>query len=259
MVLLFSATHIVFSLALLSILSLMSSAFAISAGKISRSMMRTTSTVVKRSMSVNGGVTPEQSKVFYALGINIARQVGGELKSLLNQDEIQHVIAGFSESLQGKAGDEVALLVEQGPKINEILSARVQAVTESEKKKGSDFIAKYLLTNPRAVQTPSGLIYNEIITGVGAKPSSHSKVKVHYHGTLIDGTVFDSSVQRGEPIEFGLDQVIRGWQEGVAMMHVGGKSVFVIPSTLGYGEHGSSPAIPGGATLIYEVELLDCK
>lgn len=82
---------------------------------------------------------------------------------------------------------------------------------------------------------------------------------MHYHGTLIDGTVFDSSVERGEPIEFALKQVIPGWQEGVAKMRIGGKSVLVVPSNLAYGDNGSPPVIPPGATLQFEVELIHTK
>ena len=104
--------------------------------------------------------------------------------------------------------------------------------------------------------TASGIQYEVLKAAEGAKPTATSKVKVHYHGTLIDGTVFDSSVDRGEPISFGLNQVIPGWTEGVQLMSVGSKYRFVIPSDLAYGDGGSPPKIGPGATLIFEVELL---
>ncbi|MEZ8140753.1 peptidylprolyl isomerase [Enterovibrio norvegicus FF-162] len=105
--------------------------------------------------------------------------------------------------------------------------------------------------------TASGLQYKVLEQGEGeAHPTAKSRVKVHYHGTLLDGTVFDSSVQRGEPIDFGLNQVIRGWTEGVQLMKKGEKTRFFIPSHLAYG-NGSAGAIKPGSTLIFEVELLD--
>ena len=104
--------------------------------------------------------------------------------------------------------------------------------------------------------TASGLQYQILTAGTGTEhPSKRSKVTVHYHGTLIDGTVFDSSVQRGEPISFGLNQVIPGWTEGVQLMVAGEKRRFFIPSKLGYGNRGAG-TIPAGATLIFDVELL---
>ena len=106
------------------------------------------------------------------------------------------------------------------------------------------------------VVTESGLQYEVLTMGNGKKPSETDRVKVHYHGTLIDGTVFDSSVERGEPIVFGLNQVIKGWTEGVQLMPVGSKFRFYIPYELGYGERGAGQQIPPYATLIFEVELL---
>ena len=126
-----------------------------------------------------------------------------------------------------------------GNKLNEILQERAKNAVNAEKKKGADYLVKYLLGNPRAIQTQSGMVYSETFAGVGAQPTAASTVTVHYHGTLTDGTVFDSSVDRG-----------------VAMMRTGGKATLVIPADLAYGDNGSPPVIPPGATLIFEVELI---
>jgi FKBP-type peptidyl-prolyl cis-trans isomerase len=107
--------------------------------------------------------------------------------------------------------------------------------------------------------TPSGLQYKVLVPAEGKKPQAQDTVKVHYTGTLLDGTKFDSSVDRGEPIEFPLNQVIKGWTEGVQLMAVGSKYQFFIPYNLGYGEQGAGGVIPPFATLIFEVELLDIK
>jgi FKBP-type peptidyl-prolyl cis-trans isomerase FkpA len=112
---------------------------------------------------------------------------------------------------------------------------------------------------PGAIRTPSGLIYRELTAGSGPSPKATDTVKVHYRGTLVDGTVFDSSYDRNEPAEFPLNQVIRCWTEGVQKMKVGGKSRLVCPASIGYGERGSPPAIPGGAALVFEIELLEIR
>ena len=109
---------------------------------------------------------------------------------------------------------------------------------------------------PGAVRTPSGMVYRELTPGKGASPKATDVVKVNYRGTLVDGTEFDSSYKRNEPAQFPLNRVIPCWTEGVQKMKVGGKSRLTCPSNLAYGDRGSPPTIPGGATLIFEVELL---
>jgi FKBP-type peptidyl-prolyl cis-trans isomerase FkpA/FKBP-type peptidyl-prolyl cis-trans isomerase FklB len=193
---------------------------------------------------------------FYALGVNVARQVGGELKTILTKDEISAMLDGFSDSMTNKIDNETDLLKEAGPQLNEILTGRAMKAVEAEKEKGKDFASSFLLSHPKAQQTSSGLIYDEILAGVGPKPTAASTVEVHYHGTLTDGTVFDSSVDRGEPIKFPLSGVIPAWQEGVQLMAEGTKATLVCPSTIAYGDNGSPPVIPPGATLIFEVTLL---
>jgi FKBP-type peptidyl-prolyl cis-trans isomerase FkpA len=114
-------------------------------------------------------------------------------------------------------------------------------------------------SEPGAIRTASGLIYKELTPGTGPSPKATDTVKVHYRGTLVDGKVFDSSYERNEPAEFPLNQVIRCWTEGVQKMKVGGKSRLVCPANIGYGDRGSPPEIPGGATLIFEIELLGIR
>lgn len=109
---------------------------------------------------------------------------------------------------------------------------------------------------PGAVRTPSGMVYRELTAGTGESPKATDMVTVNYRGTLTDGTEFDSSYKRNQPAQFPLNRVIPCWTEGVQKMKVGGKSKLVCPAALAYGDQGSPPTIPGGATLIFEVELL---
>jgi len=109
---------------------------------------------------------------------------------------------------------------------------------------------------PGAQKTASGLVYRDVTAGSGASPKATDTVKVHYRGTLINGKEFDSSYARNEPAEFPLNRVIPCWTEGVQKMKVGGKARLVCPSSIAYGEGGAPPDIPGGATLVFEIELL---
>jgi len=119
----------------------------------------------------------------------------------------------------------------------------------------SDYIEK-AAAEPGAQKTASGLVYRELTPGTGASPKATDIVRVHYRGTLTDGTEFDSSYKRNEPAEFPLNAVIPGWTEGVQKMKVGGKAQLVCPAHIAYGARGAPPVIPGGATLVFEIELL---
>ena len=138
---------------------------------------------------------------------------------------------------------------------NETIAAKAAEKNKALAAKGEEFLAENA-KREGVFTTESGLQYEVITMGEGEKPTAESKVKVHYHGTLIDGTVFDSSVQRGEPIEFPLNGVIKGWTEGLQLMPVGSKFKFYIPYQLAYGERGAGELIGPCETLIFEVELL---
>ncbi|MBI3637767.1 MAG: FKBP-type peptidyl-prolyl cis-trans isomerase [Candidatus Rokubacteria bacterium] len=190
----------------------------------------------------------EDQKVLYALGMAIRQNLVG---FNLSDTELEMVKAGLSDNGKDKKID----VQTYGPKIQELQKSRVAAAAVEEKKAGEAFLAK-AATEKGATKTPSGLIVTVVKPGTGPSPKATDKVKVHYHGTLIDGTVFDSSVQRGEPIVFPLNQVIPCWTEGVQTMKVGGKSKLVCPSNIAYGDRGAPPKIRPGATLVFEVELL---
>jgi FKBP-type peptidyl-prolyl cis-trans isomerase FkpA/FKBP-type peptidyl-prolyl cis-trans isomerase FklB len=143
-----------------------------------------------------------------------------------------------------------------GPKIQQMGQTRAAAYAEKEKAASATFLAK-AGAEPGAKKTASGAIVKTIKEGSGPKPAATDKVKVHYQGTLTDGTVFDSSIKRGEPATFPLNGVIKCWTEGLQEVKVGGKARLVCPASIAYGDRGSPPTIKPGATLVFDVELLE--
>jgi FKBP-type peptidyl-prolyl cis-trans isomerase FkpA/FKBP-type peptidyl-prolyl cis-trans isomerase FklB len=147
-------------------------------------------------------------------------------------------------------------MAQYASKIQELQVSRQAAAASVEKKASQAFLDK-AAAEKGATKTASGVIVTTIKPGTGPSPTASDKVKVHYTGTLTDGTVFDSSVQRGQPATFPLSGVIKCWTEGVATMKVGGKSRLVCPSDVAYGDRGAPPKIKPGATLVFDVELLE--
>jgi FKBP-type peptidyl-prolyl cis-trans isomerase FkpA len=195
----------------------------------------------------------EDQKALYALGVLVSKQMD---VFKLNPQELEFVKQGLTDSTNGKK-----IIVEPEAyqqKISELAQARMKVAAEQEKSKASEFLEK-AAKEKGAQKSPSGLIFTTIKEGTGKQPNTTDVVKVHYTGTLSDGKVFDSSVKRGQPAEFPLNQVIPCWTEAVSKMKVGGKAKLVCPASLAYGDQGRPPVIPGGAALIFEIELLDTK
>jgi FKBP-type peptidyl-prolyl cis-trans isomerase len=193
----------------------------------------------------------DDQKTIYALGLSMARQLE---RFALSPAEVDTLIAGVKDGLDGSA-PKVDLQT-YGPKIGALAQARQTVAAAGEKKASQAFLDK-AAAEPGAKKTESGLIISEITPGTGPSPKDTDKVKVHYKGTLIDGTEFDSSYKRNEPATFPLKGVIKCWTEGLQLMKVGGKSKLVCPSDIAYGDAGRPPQIKGGATLVFEVELLE--
>jgi len=193
----------------------------------------------------------ESDRIFYTLGMVVSQNLA---LFDLSPAELEMVMAGLRDGVLGKAS-QVDLRV-YGSKLQELQRSRVAAATAQEKKAGEAVVAK-AAAEPGAVKTAAGAVVVTLREGSGASPQATDKVRVHYHGTLADGTVFDSTVERGQPVGFALNRVIPCWTEGVQRMKVGGKARLVCPSATAYGDHGAPPRIKPGATLLFEVELLE--
>ena len=196
-------------------------------------------------------VETEEDKVSYGVGM----MMGEQLKQFGDID-YEMLIAGLRAQ---KEGGETAITIEEA---QAAIMAQQQEAAEAAAAEASAASEQYLEENAAREEvtvTDSGLQYEVLEEGDGPKPTVDDTVSVHYVGTLLDGTEFDSSIARGEPAEFPLKGVIPGWTEGVQLMNVGSKYRFVIPSDLAYGERGAGQAIGPGETLVFEVELLEIK
>jgi FKBP-type peptidyl-prolyl cis-trans isomerase len=193
----------------------------------------------------------DEQKTLYALGLILGRNV----KTFnLTPEELAIVKAGLNDEVTN-ATPQVDLNT-YGPKVNELAQKRTASQAESEQQKGGEYLDK-AAKEQGATRTPSGIVIRTIKPGEGESPAATDVVKVHYEGKLIDGTIFDSSIKRGMPAEFPLNKVVPCWTEALQKMKKGEKAQIVCPPSLAYGDRGSPPNIPPGATLSFEVELLD--
>ncbi len=196
-------------------------------------------------------------KVSYALGIGIGHQLANMGGQELNIDDfaqaVKDVLGGKDLKIKSSEAQQI---------VQEFFAAQEEKINKQRAEAGKahkEAGEKYLAENAKkdgVITLPSGLQYQVLKEGNGKKPSAKDSVKCHYEGFLIDGTVFDSSVQRGEPAVFGLQQVIAGWTEGLQLMQEGAKYRFFIPYRLAYGEGGAGQSIPPFAALIFDVELI---
>ena len=195
----------------------------------------------------------DEDKTFYVVG----HMFGKRLNNLeLGDKELDAIAQGLRDSAKGiKPSFEIA---KYQSKVQQMFRKRMSKGSQKEKDSGIAYLEKFSKEDG-VKKTKSGLAYKIIKPGSGKQPKETDTVEVHYHGTLINGTVFDSSVDRGKKVSFPLNRVIKGWTEGLQLIKLGGKVRLVIPSELAYGDVGAPPKIPGGSTLIFDVELFTIK
>lgn len=195
----------------------------------------------------------EMEQVSYIIASNMAKNLKSQGLDTINASAVAQAFTDVFE------GNELAISEEESNEIMKTFSEKMMARQAEKSAKANEAGKAYLAENGEkedVITTASGLQYEVINSGDGAKPTTADQVTVHYHGMLTDGTVFDSSVDRGQPATFGVTQVIKGWTEALQLMSVGDKWKLTIPSELAYGDQGAGGMIGPGATLIFEVELL---
>jgi len=193
----------------------------------------------------------DEQKTFYAMGLLMSQQLLGYD---ITQAEVDLIVAGLQDGVLERTPK--VQLDTYGPAIQGLLTPRAEAAAKREAEAGKQFCAE-AAKKPGAVTTESGVVYIEQEAGTGAMPGPEATVKLHYNGTLRDGTTFDSSRERGEPVEFALNRVIPCFSAGLQKMKVGGKSRLVCPADQAYGDRGAPPKIRPGAALVFDVELLE--
>lgn len=203
----------------------------------------------------NVSLKSDVDSVSYAIGVSTGLGYKENLKTLPGAEaNVDALIAGFVQAIKG---DSTKMNMEEAREYMQKYFVEASAKEANKtKEEGEKFLADNK-TKSGVITTESGLQYQVITEGTGAKPTAEDHVKVHYTGTLLDGTKFDSSIDRGEPAEFPVSQVIKGWTEGLQLMPVGSKYIFWIPSDLAYGDRGAGQMIKPNSTLRFEVELLE--
>ncbi len=224
--------------------------------------MKKTALMVLGLISISGLVgckkdfdhTPssEDEKALYTYGALLAQRVNPQ-QLQLTEGEMQSLVQGLWDNYKGNK--ERVAVADYRMKVQEVLEGRFKKAIEGNKAKGSEFLEKFVKEED-AKKTESGLAYKILKAGEGASPKPDDVVKVHYTGTLIDGTVFDSSRESGKELEIPLNRVIKGWTEGLQMIAPGGQIKLVIPAELGYGSAGAG-TIPPESTLVFDVELIE--
>lgn len=195
-----------------------------------------------------------EAKVSYGIGRQMGKQLAG---NPLDNVELEAVVAGLRSGFSDEVGEVSAEDLKAAfEEMNELLQSRQAEEIKALTAEGEKFLADNA-TRDEVTVTDTGLQYEILSEGDGAKPFAASKVRTHYHGTLMDGTVFDSSYERGEPAEFPVNGVIPGWTEALQLMPVGSKWRLYVPHNLAYGEHGAGDRIAPFSTLVFDVELLD--
>lgn len=200
-----------------------------------------------------------EQRAGYSIGVNIGANLAGQ--GLMEDLDMAALVMGIQDAVSGELKLEESELMAAIQEFSMLQQQKVQQAIEAFAQQGRDFLASNA-TQPGIMTTASGLQY-QVVTSAGDSsspmPSESDTVSVHYEGTLIDGTVFDSSIQRGEPATFPLNGVIPGWTEGLQLMKVGDKFRLFVPSDLAYGPSGAGDAIPPNAVLIFDVELLEIQ
>lgn len=218
---------------------------------VAQTIHHSTTTHKPATAAAPAALKTTQDSLSYAIGLSVANFYKQQNITNINTALVMRAINDVNK------GGKLVLDEQQANAciVGYMQKAKAEKATAA-KKIGQDFLAANK-TKPGVVTTPSGLQYLVIKEGTGPKPALTDMVRVHYHGTLIDGKVFDSSVERGQPIELAVNGVIPGWTEALQMMPVGSKWKLFIPSSLAYGDQQAGPMIAPGSTLIFDVELLD--